>query len=192
MNFAGALRSILRQDPDVIMVGEIRDAETAEVAIQASLTGHLVLSTLHTNDSASAITRLTDMGVAPFKIAASLAGVLAQRLVRTICPNCKAPHYPSREVLAMLRYAGDHRRQFHRGSGCQQCFDTGCRGRVGIYEFLRATPELKDLITTGATLSELQKQHRIQGGSTLLEDGLRRAEDGMTSVEEVMRVAFFD
>jgi type IV pilus assembly protein PilB len=192
MNFAGALRSILRQDPDVIMVGEIRDSETAEVAIQASLTGHLVLSTLHTNDSASAITRLTDMGVAPFKIAASLAGVLAQRLVRTICPNCKAPHYPSKEVLSMLRYTGDHRRQFHRGAGCQQCFDTGCRGRIGIYEFLRATPEVKDLITAGSTLSELQKQHKVQGGTTLLEDGLKRAEDGSTSVEEVMRVAFFD
>jgi type IV pilus assembly protein PilB len=132
------------------------------------------------------------MGIAPFKIAASLAGVVAQRLVRTICPNCKAPHYPSKEVLAMLRYTGDHRRQFHRGSGCQQCFDTGCRGRTGIYEFLRATPEIKDMITAGASLSELQKQHKLQGGTTLLEDGLRRAEDGATSVEEVMRVAFFD
>jgi type IV pilus assembly protein PilB len=192
MSFAGVLRSILRQDPDVIMVGEIRDAETAEMAIQAALTGHLVLSTLHTNDSPTAITRLIDMGIAPFKISASLAGVLAQRLVRTLCPNCRTPYYPTAQVLEMLRYRGDRRRQFHKGSGCQQCFDTGFRGRTGIYEFLRCTTEMKELITNGAGVDELWALHRRQAGSTLLEEGLKRAEEGVTSIDEIMRVAYFD
>jgi type II secretory ATPase GspE/PulE/Tfp pilus assembly ATPase PilB-like protein len=174
------------------MVGEIRDAETAEMAIQAALTGHLVLSTLHTNDSPTAITRLIDMGIAPFKISASLAGVLAQRLVRTLCPNCRTPYYPTVQVLDMLRYRGDRRRQFHKGAGCQQCFDTGFRGRTGIYEFLRCTTEMKELITNGAGVDELWALHRRQEGSTLLEEGLKRAEEGVTSIDEVMRVAYFD
>lgn len=192
MSFAGVLRSILRQDPDVIMVGEIRDRETAEIAIQAALTGHLVLSTLHTNDSATAVTRLTDMGVEPFKIAASLAGVLAQRLLRTICPNCRTSYYPTSEQLDMLRYEGDRRQQFHRGEGCERCFDTGFRGRVGIYEFLQATPRMRDLIARDADLGDIRACHQEEGGSTLLGEGIRRAEEGKTSLEEVVRVALFD
>ncbi len=141
LTFADALRSILRQDPDVIMVGEIRDPETAQVAVQAALTGHLVLSTLHTNDSAGAVTRLLDMGVPSYKVAACLVGVIAQRLVRTICPNCRTTHYPSQELLASLHFRGDMRRSFSRGEGCRECFDTGFQGRMGIYEVLVASEE---------------------------------------------------
>lgn len=192
MNFAGVLRSILRQDPDVIMVGEIRDAETAEVAIQAALTGHLVLSTLHTNDSASAITRLQDMGIASYKIAAALVGVIAQRLLRTICPHCRTQYYPAAELLEMLHYQGDKRRQFSRGEGCRHCYDTGCKGRVGIYEVLTITPEMRDIIGRSSSLRELQQCHRQQGGTTLLEEGLKRAEEGKTSLDEVLEVALFE
>jgi len=192
MTFANALRAILRQDPDVVMVGEIRDAETAEVAIQAALTGHLVLSTLHTNDSASAVTRLLDMGVASYKIAAALAGVIAQRLVRTICQKCRSQYYPPAEFLEMLHYEGDKRRQFVRGEGCEECFDTGHRGRRGVYEVLVITRELRELITHGADLEAIRKCHVQQGGTFLLQEGIRVAEQGLTSLDEVMRVAFFE
>lgn len=192
MTFANALRSILRQDPDVIMVGEIRDAETAEMAIQAALTGHLVLSTLHTNDSCGAVTRLLDMGIEGFKISAALVGVIAQRLVRTICPNCRATYYPTTDYLKMLNYEGDTRRSFHRGEGCQQCFDTGFRGRRGIYELLEVNREIREVITRDSDLEELRRLHRQNGGSTLLEEGLRLAEAGHTSPEEVARVSFTD
>ena len=192
MTFANALRSILRQDPDVIMVGEIRDAETAEVAIQAALTGHLVLSTLHTNDSASAVTRLLDMGIAPYKISAALVGAIAQRLVRGVCPDCRTQYYPPAEMLEMLHYTGDKRRQFMRGEGCRECFDSGFRGRAGIYEVLTATRELREVISTTPNLDTIRDCHRRQGGTTLLQEGLLRAESGETSIEEVMRVAYFE
>ena len=192
LTFASVLRSILRQDPDIIMIGEIRDAETAEVAIQAALTGHLVLSTLHTNDSASAITRLMDMGVAPYKIAAALVGVVAQRLVRTICPACRATYYPPTEMLQMLHYEGDHRRQFVRGEGCEACFDSGFKGRVGIYEVLTATKEVRQMIAQQASLEQLRQCVRDGAGSTLVQAGLRCAEEGRTSLDEVMRVALFE
>jgi type IV pilus assembly protein PilB len=192
MTFANCLRSILRQDPDVIMVGEIRDAETAEVAIQAALTGHLVLSTLHTNDSASAVTRLMDMGVDSFKIDAALVGVIAQRLVRTICPHCRITYYPSAEILDVIHYKGDRRRQFLKGEGCQQCYDTGFKGRIGIYEILEATRELRQTIGEGATLEALKSKIRESGGQLLLDEGIRFAEEGKTSLDEVMRVALFE
>lgn len=192
MTFANALRSILRQDPDVIMVGEIRDGETAEIAIQAALTGHLVLSTLHTNDSCGAVTRLLDMGVAGFKISAALVGVVAQRLVRTICPNCRTHYYPTADYLQMLNYQGDTRRTFHRGEGCSQCFDTGFRGRRGVYEVLEVTREMRELITHDADLERLRSLHRDSGGSSLLQEGLRMAEAGHTSLEEIARVSFFE
>jgi type IV pilus assembly protein PilB len=192
MNFAGALRSILRQDPDVIMVGEIRDSETANVAIQASLTGHLVLSTLHTNDAASAVTRLHDMGIETYKTAAALVGVVAQRLVRTICNHCKTPHYPSSEVLEVLRYKGDHRRQFLRGEGCRECFDTGFRGRLGIYEVLWASREMRQVIINHHDVEPLRECHLAQGGTLLMQEGIRLAEEGKTSLDEVIRVAFSD
>jgi type IV pilus assembly protein PilB len=192
MTFAKVLRSVLRQDPDVIMVGEIRDAETAEIAIQAALTGHLVLSTLHTNDSASAVTRLVDMGIASYKIAAALVGVIAQRLVRTICPRCRTTYYPRAEYLQMIHYAGDHRRQFNKGTGCEACFDSGCQGRSGIYEVLMASAEARRLISDNADLELLRGMIGKQGGKTLLEEGIALAETGKTSLEEVVRIAFFD
>ncbi len=189
MTFAKALRSILRQDPDVIMVGEIRDRETAETAIQAALTGHLVLSTLHTNDSASAITRLVDMGVERFKIAAAVVGVVAQRLVRNLCEHCKEPYYPSAGLLAQLGYDGDARHAFARSRGCSNCFESGYRGRSGIYELLESDSELRQKITDGATLDELRRCHTH---ATLLSEGMRMAVAGRTSIDEVSRVACGD
>lgn len=192
MKFSDALRSILRQDPDVIMVGEIRDSETAAIGIQAALTGHLVLSTLHTNDSFSAITRLLDMGIEPFKLAASLLGVIAQRLVRTICPSCKTNYYPTPEQLDAIRYRGDRRRQFTRGQGCRECYDTGFRGRTGIYEVFAIDREVRELISSNATVDFLRTYHRQQGYGTLLEEGILLAEAGRTSLEEVIEVAYSD
>jgi type IV pilus assembly protein PilB len=189
VTFARALRSILRQDPDVIMVGEIRDRETAEMAIQAALTGHLVLSTLHTNDSASAITRLVDMGVQRFKIAAALVGVIAQRLLRTLCTDCREPFYPSARVLQEMDYSGNVRHAFARGRGCSQCFESGYRGRVGVYELLQCNSSLRALINEGANLDTLRQAHL---GPTLLSEGMRLAATGVTSLEEVSRVALSD
>ncbi|OYP35693.1 GspE/PulE family protein [Rhodopirellula sp. MGV] len=189
MTFANALRSILRQDPDVIMVGEIRDRETAETAIQAALTGHLVLSTLHTNDSATAITRLVDMGVEEFKIAASLVGVVAQRLMRNLCTNCRESYYPSAALLQQLHYQGDSRHGFARSRGCSECFESGYRGRTGVYELFEITPAIRTLINNGADVESLRA---VRSGATLLSEGLRLAEQHLTSLEEVGRVALVD
>ncbi|MFO0978962.1 MAG: ATPase, T2SS/T4P/T4SS family [Planctomycetaceae bacterium] len=189
VTFASALRAILRQDPDVIMIGEIRDAETAEIAIQAALTGHLVLSTLHTNDSAGAITRLRDMGIAMYKISAALVGVVAQRLVRCVCPKCRTNYFPGNDVLDRLGFQGDRRRQFAKGEGCPNCFDTGFRGRNGIYEVLTVTSDLRDLMTQDISHQTIRKWYRQHGGQFLLEQGLALAEKGVTSPEEVLRVA---
>ena len=188
LTFATALRSILRQDPDVIMIGEIRDLETAETAVQAALTGHLVLSTLHTNDAASAVARLVDMGVAPFKIAAALLGVVAQRLLRRVCPSCRGLYYPPPTVLDALHYTGDRSRQFVRGSGCERCFDTGCQGRIGIYEMLPVNRALRDLIAGGASLDAIRDWSSAAGYDTLLQQGVRVAEEGLVSPDEVVRV----
>ena len=192
LTFPAALRSILRQDPDIIMVGEIRDAETANVAVQAALTGHLVLSTLHTNDSAGAVTRLLDMGVAAYKVAAALVGVLAQRLVRTVCPDCKTPYYPPAELLTAIHYRGDQRRSFVRGQGCPRCHDTGFQGRKGIYELLECDQGLRDLIVKDASLDSLRAWQRSKGVRTLFDEGVRMAENGMTSLDEAMTVAFYE
>ncbi|RIK86939.1 MAG: type II secretion system protein GspE [Planctomycetota bacterium] len=192
MGFAGALRSILRQDPDVIMVGEIRDAETAQVAVQAALTGHLVLSTLHTNDSAGAVVRLMDMGVESYKLAAALVGVVAQRLVRTICPNCRTTYYASAEYLEALHYTGDKRRSWSKGEGCRDCFDTGFHGRKGIYEVLPATAEVRRLVARDAGIEAMRQWLVDNGHPTLLEGGMRLAEREETSLEEVARIAFFE
>ena len=192
LNFATVLRSVLRQDPDVIMVGEIRDPETADVAVQAALTGHLVLSTIHTNDSAGAVVRLIDMGVESYKLAAALVGVVSQRLVRTVCPKCQASYYPPREVLEVLHYQQENGRSFVRGEGCSECFDTGFRGRTGIYEVLIVDQEVRKLISREAAIDSLREWHRSHGGHTLLEEGLRKAEKHVTSLDEVMRVAFFE
>lgn len=192
LKFASSLRAILRQDPDVIMVGEIRDSETARVACQASLTGHLVLSTLHTNDSSGSVARLIDMGVPSYLLASAFSGAIAQRLVRTICPNCRTTFFPPKETLQLLRYGGDHRRPFARGEGCPQCADTGFKGQIGLYEVLVGAPELKEMIGRAATLPEIRAFNLSNGGTTLLREGIVMAERGMTSLDEVMRVALFD
>lgn len=192
MSFASALRSILRQDPDVIMVGEIRDAETAHVAVQAALTGHLVLTTLHTNDSVSAITRMADMGIESYKLAAALVGVVAQRLVRTICPHCRTTYYPRAEFLDALHYKGDKRRSFAKGEGCRECFDSGFKGRTGIYEVLPATTELRRMIAAETPLETIRAWFQEKDFPSLLGSGLRLAEQEVSSLEEIARIAFVE
>ena len=189
LSFAAALRSFLRQDPDVIMVGEIRDLETAQISIQASLTGHLVLSTLHTNDSAGAVTRLVDMGVEPFLIASSLEAVLAQRLVRRICPDCRTPYEPPEALLQQLGIdpIDIGNREFFYGRGCAKCSDTGYRGRKGIYEWLRMTEAVRDLVVERAPTLVIKQKALEQGMRTLRDDGLRSIFDGATSIEEVVK-----
>jgi len=183
LTFASGLRSILRQDPDIIMVGEIRDTETAEIAMQASLTGHLVLSTLHTNDAATAVTRLTDMGVEPFMVASTLSAVIAQRLVRVICPNCREEYRPDRE------YAGLTLPDIlYRGSGCDKCFNLGSIGRTGIYELILVDSELCSLIIRQVPSGAIKEYAVSRGMRTLREDGLAKAAAGITTIEEVLRV----
>lgn len=189
MTFEKVLRAFLRQDPDKILVGEMRDLETAQIAIQASLTGHLVLSTLHTNDAAGAVTRLVDMGTEPFLVAASLEGILAQRLLRTICPDCKAPYEPSQSILSQLGIAphelGD--KNFYTGKGCKTCGETGYKGRAGLYELLNVTDPIRELIIERAP-SVVIKQKAIElGMTTLREDGLRCIYEGRTTIEEVLK-----
>ncbi len=192
LTFASAMRSFLRQDPDIIMVGEVRDLETAETAIQASLTGHLVLSTLHTNDAPSAITRLMDMGVEPFLIASSIIGVLAQRLGRRICPNCKEPYKPPVEALHRVGFSVDDMENvvFYRGRGCEQCRHTGYRGRTGVFEMMLINEEIADLCVKRAPLSEIRNAALANGMKTLKTDGFQKVMEGVTTVEEVMRVVF--
>lgn len=189
LTFGRVLRAFLRQDPDRIMVGETRDVETAQIAIQASLTGHLVLTTLHTNDAPGAVTRLIDMGVEPFLISASLEGVLGQRLIRRICPQCKTTYEPSESVLAQLSLTahdiGD--KNFYFGKGCDNCNNTGYRGRKGIYELLNITDPLRELINQRAP-SVVMKQKAIELGMvTLRDDGLRSIYEGQTTIEEVLK-----
>jgi type II secretory ATPase GspE/PulE/Tfp pilus assembly ATPase PilB-like protein len=174
------------------MVGEIRDAETANVAVQAALTGHLVLSTLHTNDSSGAVVRLLDMGVASYKVAAALIGVVAQRLVRGVCPECKTTHYPPRDLLEALGYKGDHRRSFARGQGCSHCHDTGCFGRRGIYELLTCDGEMRKLIAGQASLAAMRDHLREQKMPNLFDQAIQLAEAGETSLDEAVRVSFFE
>jgi type IV pilus assembly protein PilB len=189
LTFASALRSFLRQDPDIIMVGEIRDLETAQISIQASLTGHLVLSTLHTNDAAGAITRLVDMGVEPFLISSSLEAVLAQRLVRRICTKCRTAYEPPADLLEQLGIdpidIGD--REFFYGKGCEHCSDTGYRGRMGIYEWLRLSDAIRDLVVQRAPTLVIKQKALEQGMRTLRDDGLRAIFDGATTIEEVVK-----
>jgi general secretion pathway protein E len=186
LTFARGLRSILRHDPDIIMVGEIRDLETVEIAIQASLTGHMVFSTLHTNDAATALIRLVDMGAEPFLIASSLLGVLAQRLVRTICPSCREAFVPDPATMSELSLAGDQ--VLYRGKGCAKCFRSGYRGRTGIFELLLMDQNIRALLTSGADAVTV-KQAAVQNGMrTLYEDGIRKVVSGITTLSEVMRV----
>jgi type IV pilus assembly protein PilB len=189
LTFGKALRAFLRQDPDRIMVGEMRDVETAQIAIQASLTGHLVLSTLHTNDAAGAVTRLVDMGVEPFLVAATLEGVLAQRLLRTICKNCRAPYQPNQSILNQLNLTlGDlGGKSFFTGSGCDKCGGSGYKGRKGIYELLAMNDPIRDLIISRAPSLVLKQKAIELGMQTLREDGLRSIYDGDTTIEEVLK-----
>ena len=189
LTFGSGLRHILRQDPDVIMVGEIRDLETAEIAIRAALTGHLVFSTLHTNDAAGAVTRLLDMGIEPFLVSSSVEAIIAQRLVRTLCPSCKTPYTPDAELLKEIGFpATDGPVTFYRGCGCEECLFTGYRGRTGIYEILVVHEILRPLIIERAPASTI-KQHACAGGMrTLRDDGWAKVLAGVTTVEEVTRV----
>jgi type II secretory ATPase GspE/PulE/Tfp pilus assembly ATPase PilB-like protein len=191
LSFANGLRSILRQDPDIIMVGEIRDRETAEIAIQAALTGHLVFATLHTNDAPGAVTRLVDMGVEPFLVSSSLIGVLAQRLVREICKDCKEEYRPAQEVLSDIGYDGARNPdvKFYRGKGCPKCLKTGYKGRIGIFELMLTDEKIRNLITAKASLDEIKKQAQASGMVTMKDDGMRKAGDGLTTAEEVLRIA---
>ncbi|MFN3976250.1 MAG: GspE/PulE family protein [Aquificaceae bacterium] len=185
LTFAAGLRAILRQDPDVIMVGEIRDSETAEIAVQSALTGHLVLSTLHTNDAPSAITRLFDLGIEPFLIASALEGIIAQRLIRKICPHCKEEYSPSGEELRELGLSGGY--TFYRGRGCEQCMGTGYRGRTGIFEVLEVDEELKKLIVKTQSATDIRNFVKSRGFKSMLEDGIRKVLSGITTPEEVLR-----
>jgi type IV pilus assembly protein PilB len=189
MTFERVLRAFLRQDPDKILVGEMRDLETAQIAIQASLTGHLVLSTLHTNDAAGAVTRLVDMGTQPFLVAASLEGILAQRLLRTICSDCRSPYEPSESILSQLGIAphelGD--KSFYTGKGCNTCGNSGYKGRAGLYELLNVADPIRELVIERAP-SVVIKQKAIElGMTTLREDGLRCIYEGRTTIEEVLK-----
>lgn len=188
LSFATGLRSILRQDPDVIMVGEIRDQETAHIAVESALTGHLVFSTLHTNDAPSAINRLTDMGIEPFLTASALSGVLAQRLVRKLCPKCRQPYAPNEAMLKSLNLQNGRSYTFHKPTGCPACHDKGYRGRLAIYELLIVNEEIKELTMTRASSSRLKDAAIENGMRTLRQDGVAKVLQGLTSIEEVVRV----
>ncbi len=189
LTFARILRAFLRQDPDMILVGEIRDLETAEIAIQAALTGHLVLSTLHTNDAPGAVTRLVDMGIEPFLVAASLEGILAQRLVRTICKECRSPYEPNESILNQLGLSphelGD--KEFYTGRGCDYCGETGLKGRRGLFELLPISDPVRELITDRAPTVVIKQKAVELGMTTLREDGLRNIYEGITTIEEVLK-----
>ena len=196
LTFANGLRSILRQDPDIIMVGEIRDFETAEIAIHAALTGHLVFSTLHTNDAPGAIMRMIDMGTEPFLVSASVIGVLAQRLVRTICKNCKEDYAPTAEALENIGLLEKGKKskghdtdiKFYKGKGCSKCMNTGYKGRLSLFELMLLDEEIRNLIIAKAPLDEIRKSARSAGMIILKEDGVGKIKEGLTTVEEVLRV----
>lgn len=187
--FAGALRSLLRQDPDIVMLGEIRDSETARIATQAALTGHLVLSTLHTNDAPSAITRLFNIGVEPYLVAASIRAVLAQRLIRKICTHCKEPVEPTpafTRTLTLLTGGATNLPTIYRGSGCSKCRNTGYAGRIGVFELFIPNDEILDAVSRGATLQEIRKLARHGGYISLRQDGMEKVNAGLTTVEELL------
>ncbi|HKJ70686.1 MAG TPA: type II secretion system ATPase GspE, partial [Gammaproteobacteria bacterium] len=189
LNFATGLRSYLRHDPDVIMVGEIRDLETAEISVQASLTGHRVFSTLHTNDAVGSITRLVDMGVEPYLVSSSLLGAMAQRLVRKLCPHCREPREADEAEHELLGMPPGEPATLYHPAGCDACGQTGYRGRTGIFELMTVTEEVRSLIHDGAGEQELRKTARRQGMRTLREDGIAKVLAGKTSLEEVLRVS---
>jgi type IV pilus assembly protein PilB len=189
LNFAAALRSFLRQDPNIILVGEIRDFETAEIAVKAALTGHLVLSTLHTNDAPSTVNRLMNMGIEPFLVANSVNLICAQRLVRRICVNCKTDHPEPVPALVQAGFSEDDAKALtpKRGKGCDKCNKTGYKGRVGLYEVMEVTDEIRELVLVGASGLELRRKAIEEGMITLRMSGLRKVMAGLTTIEEVVR-----
>jgi type IV pilus assembly protein PilB len=194
LTFASSLRSFLRQDPDIIMVGEIRDFETAQIAIQAALTGHLVLSTVHTNDAAGTITRLIDMGIEPFLISSSVIMVLAQRLARRICSECKEQIKVHPQLLIDLGVPPDEAKSFpvYKGKGCPICSNTGYKGRLGLYEVMPMREEIKELILGRASASEIKKEALRLGMKTLRQSGIHKVKEGVTTIEEVLRTTMED
>jgi len=188
LSFASALRSLLRQDPDIIMIGEIRDNETARIAVQAALTGHLVLSTLHTNDAASSITRLVNIGIDAYLIAASLNAVLAQRLVRKICPKCKQLYQIPQNMRKYAQKAGITPEQLFHGVGCDDCRGSGYVGRVGIYELLVIDETFRDMINKDASVNNMREVFHESGEPGLFDDGIKKVKQGLTTIEEVLRV----
>ena len=190
MTFARIIRAMLRQNPNILLVGEIRDLETAETAIQASLTGHLVFSTLHTNDAPSAITRLVDIGIQPFLVASSVLAIMAQRLVRKVCPKCKVRYEPPAHLLAGLGLRPEiaKKANFMRGKGCNHCNKKGYRGRQGIYELMTMTPQVREMAFKGESTQNVRKMARKQGMRTLFEDGIVKAIKGLTTIDEVLRI----
>jgi len=188
MTFASALRSILRQDPDIIMIGEIRDTETAEIAVRASITGHLVLSTMHTNDTASTVSRLIDMGIEPYLVSSSVVGIIAQRLVKRICEGCKTDYKPTPEEKEMLGLDKDI--TLHKGAGCSACGGTGYKGRIAVHEIMTITKELRALINKGASVDEIREATEKQGMLTLQENCRQLIVDGISTIEEMLRVAY--
>ena len=190
MTFARIIRAMLRQNPNILLVGEIRDEETANTAIQASLTGHLVFSTLHTNDAPSAVTRLVDIGVQPFLVASSVMGIMAQRLVRKVCPKCRARYEPPPHTLQSvgLRPELAKKANFMKGKGCSYCGKSGYRGRMGIYELMGMTNTIREMTFKGEPTQALRKVARKQGMRTLFEDGMIKAMKGLTTIDEVLRI----
>jgi type IV pilus assembly protein PilB len=190
MTFARIIRAMLRQNPNILLVGEIRDEETANTAIQASLTGHLVFSTLHTNDAPSAVTRLTDIGVQPFLVASSVMGVMAQRLLRKVCPKCKQRYEPSPALLKSLGLRPEivKKANFMKGKGCTHCGKSGYRGRLGIYEMMVMSSTIREMTFKGEPTMNLRKVARKEGMRTLFEDGMIKAIKGITTIEEVLRI----
>ena len=195
LTFAKGLRSIVRQDPDIILVGEIRDKETAEIAVNAALTGHLLYSTFHANDAATAIPRLLDMGIQPFLLASTLEIIVAQRLVRKICDHCRhsvtksGKDFNTPQLRALNKYFGSKTTTFYEGKKCGACGDTGYKGRTAIFEFILITPEMQNLILHAPSAQEIWKLARKEGSKTLFEDGIEKVKTGVTTVEELLRVA---
>jgi type IV pilus assembly protein PilB len=190
MTFANALRSILRQDPNIIMIGEIRDVETAQIAVRASLTGHLVLSTIHTNDAIKTITRLQDMNIEAFLISSSLTGVVSQRLVRKLCDECNYEDDPTEKEKEFFVKNNVDMKHIHRAKGCPSCNYKGYNGRVGIFEILEITDSMRKLISEHSSIFDLEKQAKSQGMKSLIESGLEKVSQGITTIEEVLKVAY--
>ena len=190
LTFGAVLRSVLRQDPDIVMIGETRDQETAQIAIQAALTGHLVLTTLHTNSAPASITRLIDMGIEPFLISSSIVGIIAQRLVRRLCPLCKEAYTPTQEVLQTLGMGKNKEKiTFYKAKGCSECNDLGYKGRLPLFEIMRMSDEVSKLTMERASTTGLRKQAQLDGMTLLIEDGIQKVQQGLTSIEEVLTVA---